>query len=395
MSKLLIVAYDYYPHEGGKSTHIKYLIDGLNKIGVECDIVSLDCVNPLSIKIRKLFLQVCKLKGLDCYLYHRLQSGKKLFTAQIRKKMKQNDYDMVSAQDAISCSIIGKHFPGAKNVSLTMHTYFGLENSLDNGVLSDGNKYYQKMLDDELTSLKCAKSVIAVDDRIRIHVSDLIEKNPNYVSKVYCIKNFINTDSFFIHNGLMERDNKLHIICVRRLVEKNGVLFAVQAMCDVSDDVVLHVVGDGPETEKIKQCIEKHHLENKVVLHGSLVNEQVIKLYETCDAAIVPSITVNGLQEATSISALEAMAAGMPIIVSSIGGLRQLVEDGKTGLWSEEQNSHSIAEKMMWIVNNKKNAVEMGKAAREFVVANHSHITAASEYLNIFSGRKDRNRCNE
>ena len=153
-----------------------------------------------------------------------------------------------------------------------------------------------------------------------------------------------------------------------------------------SDKVRLHIVGDGPEMPKIQEYVKNGGLENRVVLHGAMKNDQVLSLYKTCNAAVVPSITVNGLQEATSISALEAMACSMPIVVSSIGGLRLLVEDGKTGFWANERDSQEIGSKLQWIFDHPGEATQIGANARQFVEKHHSHLSAAKSYLNIFSG---------
>ena len=386
MKRILFVTYDAYPHEGGKSTHIKYLIDGLTELGIKCDVVSFNDANQMENTAGKVLMQPCKLFGKDCYLYYRLQVGKAAFRKAVLKKLKNNNYDMISAQDAISGSILNKIAPDCNNISLTMHTYFGLENGLDNSALCEGNKYYDRMKAEELEALQCAHAVIAVDERIEKHVVETVDAvGVADKCKVFCVRNFINTNAFE-HCPARSENDTLNVICVRRLVEKNGVIYAVKAMEHCSDKVRLHIVGDGPEMPKIQEYVKNGGLENRVVLHGAMKNDQVLSLYKTCNAAVVPSITVNGLQEATSISALEAMACSMPIVVSSIGGLRLLVEDGKTGFWANERDSQEIGSKLQWIFDHPGEATQIGANARQFVEKHHSHLSAAKSYLNIFSG---------
>lgn len=387
MKKLLFVTYDVYPHEGGKSTHIKYLIDGLKELGVECDVLAFNDANQMMNNVGKALVQPCKLKGKDCYLYYRLQVGKAVFKKAVKQKLSRSQYDMISAQDAISGEILNQLLPQNQRISLTMHTYFGLENGMDNGVLKAGNKYYEKMKAEELEALQCTKAVIAVDERIENHVVETLNSEGKKDNcKVYCIQNFINTSTFEPCPQRKDYD-QLKVICVRRLVEKNGVIYAVKAMKYCDENIVLHVVGDGPEMGKIQAYIKAEGLEHRVVLHGSMKNEQVLQLYKSCNAAVVPSVTVNGLQEATSISALEAMACSMPIVVSPIGGLKLLVKDGLTGFWAEERNEKEIASKLQWIYENTEEASRIGENARKFVEEHHSHLSAAKCYLDIFSGQ--------
>ena len=86
MKRILFVTYDAYPHEGGKSTHIKYLIDGLTELGIKCDVVSFNDANQMENNAGKVLMQPCKLFGKDCYLYYRLQVGKAVFKKAIQKK---------------------------------------------------------------------------------------------------------------------------------------------------------------------------------------------------------------------------------------------------------------------------------------------------------------------
>lgn len=386
MKELLMITYDRYPHEGGKSTHMSYLISGLNSIGVKTSVVSFDTVNNAMYAFMKLLIQPTKIKGLDCYLYYRLKAGKYLFKKQIKKALKNDEYDMISAQDAISCSLLNGLETRNAKISLTMHTYFGLEYTLDNDALNEENPYYQKLLKEELESLNIVNGIIAVDSRIKEHLMNIISTHSRKDSiSIHSIKNFINTDVFKKKNSI---DESIDIICVRRLVEKNGVIYAVKAMKGLDKCIKLHIVGDGPERGKIETFIRENNLQSQVILYGSVKNEDILEFYHKCNVAIVPSITVNGLQEATSISALEAMASGMPVIVSSIGGLAELISDKQNGLWANEKDESSIRECILWINNNPRKSEEIGERARNYIVDNHSHIVAASKYLEIFESNK-------
>lgn len=382
MKKLLMITYDKYPHEGGKSTHMKYLIEGLSKLGIETKVVSFDDVNPLVYSFLKLLIQPTKLRGLDCYLYYRLKIGKCLFRAKIKEALKKESFEMISTQDAISCSLLNGLSIGDANVSLTMHTYFGLEYTLDNEAFDDQNSYYLKLYNEDLRCLNIVNGIIAVDTRIKEHVNMVLEKHKRKDDiKVFSIKNFLNSDLFVKKNKI---EDTLDIICVRRLVEKNGVIHAVRAMKGLEKNIRLHIIGDGPEREKIEQFVNDNNLQNQVTLYGSVKNEEILQYYQMCNVCIVPSITVNGLQEATSISALEGMASSMPVIASAIGGLAELITDKENGLLSNEGDEQSIRDCINWISDNKNQAEIIGCNARDYIVKNHSHIAAAQQYLRAF-----------
>lgn len=384
MKRILITLIDKYPHVGGKSTHITYLKKGLEELGINVDIISNNDINKLEALFGKCMLQFYKLRGKSCYLYHVQQMRKNLLKEKIAKKLKKESYQFVSCQDAVSAAIFNEiNSAVSSNITLTMHTYFGIENSLDADNIKTNDLYYQKMLEYELESLKRVKKVVAVDSRIKEHV-DCIVKTKGYGIKTYVIPNFVDANHYMPNNKIKNEKEKLKIICVRRLVEKNGVIYAVKAMKNVRDCVEMHILGDGPQLDIIKKYIDENGLSGKVYMHGAVPNCNIIKFYNMCDAAIIPSITVNGLQEATSISALEAMSCEMPVIVSGIGGLKELVTDGEDGLIVQEKNPDQITKAINWICDNRAEAAEIGKRARQKVIMEHSYVSAAKEYLSIF-----------
>ncbi len=377
--KVLMVTMDDYPHHGGKSTHMDSLIQGLQEKDVDTCVISKNLISKWKIKVKKMLVYYNKFLNPSKYFYLRRKIEFDLFVDLLKKEYKKGEYDCVSCQDALSCTAMGRVDSDTKN-TLTMHTYFGLENSLDNKYLNEDDEYYKKLLDLELECLDYAKNIVAVDDRIEIHVKDTLKKYKKKCN-VYSIINFTNTN---LYNNKKNKHDEFNIMCVRRLVEKNGVIYAAKAMKEVKENAILHIYGSGPEEEKLKELIAKENLEDKVILHGAIDNSKLPEIYKSCDLVLVPSITVNGLQEATSISAIEAMSCAIPVIASDIGGLSQMIENNENGILVQEQDYKGLADKISEIYNDSKKAKKIGEKAREYVVKNHSHITAAEKYLNIF-----------
>lgn len=380
--KILLLTLDDYPHHGGKSTHIASLIDGLKKEKVDCYVISRSDIPRWKMNFHKLWTYPLRFINITKYLYLRKKNEFVLFQKLVQKHLKTNHYEYVSCQDALACTAYGRLHQNS-NITLTMHTYFGLEYTLDNSYFTEENKEYQKLLSLEEESLQYVHNIVAVDDRIEKSMNETIQtkcKERKNEIRVTSIVNFTNTD---IYNTNKEEHEHFNIICVRRLVEKNGVYYGVEAMKYLKDkDIQLHIYGSGPEEEHLQRCILDHQLTN-VFLHGSIDNQELPKIYQKMDLVLVPSITVNGLQEATSISAIEAMSCGLPVIASSIGGLKQMI-DGKNGILVDEQDSKAIADAIIEIYSDSKKQQEISKQARQYVLKNHSHITAAKQYLMIF-----------
>ncbi|HEU5186970.1 MAG TPA: glycosyltransferase family 4 protein [Candidatus Saccharimonadales bacterium] len=114
----------------------------------------------------------------------------------------------------------------------------------------------------------------------------------------------------------------LRLLFVGRLTKQKNLITLLYALALTKRAVQLDVVGEGPEREQVEATIAQLKLKN-VKLHGRLAREQVMKLYQTHDALIMPS-----LYEAQPLVLLEAMAARIPIIGTKVIG----VEDHIAGV---------------------------------------------------------------
>jgi glycosyltransferase involved in cell wall biosynthesis len=94
---------------------------------------------------------------------------------------------------------------------------------------------------------------------------------------------------------------------------------------------------------------------------GWLDQDQLIRLYQKSDICVVPSIW----QEPFGIVAVEAMACGKPVIASKVGGLQNIVEDGKTGFLVPPGDPKALSEKIEILLTNPKLRQEMGEKGRE------------------------------
>jgi len=275
-----------------------------------------------------------------------------------------------------------------------MHTYFGIEHSLDKrmGVLS--RVIYRMHLADELQALNVVDGVVAVDQRIHEHVKANIDERVSQRIQTTSIMNFTDTDLYMGTNAVARVDLRKRynvandvfiVVCTRRLVEKNGVIYAVRAMQLIDDDKIrLFIAGDGPQRKSIEDYILQHGLENRIVLFGSVDEKIALELYHISDVSIVPSVTVNSLQEATSISAIEAMSCGVPIIASNIGGLAQLIKHNHTGVLVDEADEEAIAREIVRLKNNNDLYQRISMDGMAWARMNHSHLSAARQYLGFF-----------
>jgi glycogen(starch) synthase len=130
------------------------------------------------------------------------------------------------------------------------------------------------------------------------------------------------------------------VLFVGRLVYEKGAQTLVSAIPKILSRVNAKfvIVGDGGMKEPLMQQVANMRLAHKTMFTGFLDQENLRKLYQTADVCVVPS-----LYEPFGITALEAMAAKTPLVVSNTGGLSEIVEHDRTGTKVFAGNADSVA----------------------------------------------------
>ncbi|MBU2037143.1 glycosyltransferase family 4 protein [Patescibacteria group bacterium] len=137
------------------------------------------------------------------------------------------------------------------------------------------------------------------------------------------------------------------IITVSRLVKKNGVEDLIQAMSFLPENTKLLIVGDGEKRAHLSFVIGNLSLGKRIFLLGSVSPGSVADYLSISDLFVRPS-----LSEGLGSAFLEAMAAGVPIIGTRVGGIPDFLADGETGLFCEVSNPKNIAEKIELLLND-------------------------------------------
>jgi glycosyltransferase involved in cell wall biosynthesis len=147
-------------------------------------------------------------------------------------------------------------------------------------------------------------------------------------------------------------------------------------------DYLLLLVGSGGGrslscAEDLKRFVAENHLGDSVVFTGFV--EYVEEYLKASDCFIIPS-----LSDGLGVSLLEALAAGLPAIVSDVGRARDVVTDGRNGLLVPVGDDRALVEKMRWVVSHPVEARELAHAGRESVIENFSISRIAGDYSRLF-----------
>lgn len=139
----------------------------------------------------------------------------------------------------------------------------------------------------------------------------------------------------------------------------------------------LVLVGDGPLRSEIEQAARELHLGDKVAFLG--FRDDAAEIMTFCDLMLMPS-----LFEGFGITAIEASAAGIPVIGGRVPGLVEAISDGQTGLLFEPQDSGGMADAIVRLLSDTDFAKKMGEAGRQRVQEHFSIESMASRYLALY-----------
>ena len=144
-------------------------------------------------------------------------------------------------------------------------------------------------------------------------------------------------------------DTKNLIVCVSRLEYKNGTRDLIEAAKYLQDfDFKIIICGNGSEMEKLKNMIKEFNLEKRVFLLGDILHSELPKYVACADIFVRPS-----LAEGFGIVFLEAMAAGLAVIGTPVGGIPDFLHNNETGLFCEPSNPKDIADKIEVLIRDK------------------------------------------
>ena len=182
-----------------------------------------------------------------------------------------------------------------------------------------------------------------------------------------------------------ETDNEeVKVLIATRLLWQKGIREFVEAAETVErkrDDVIFEVAG-GLEDEHMdgvnRDWIEEKDDEGIIDFLG-YVDDMVSKLAET-DIVVLPSYYREGVPRVL----LEAMASGKPIVTTDAPGCRETVVEGRNGILVEPEDSKSLADAILELVDDKEKRTEMGKEGRSIVEEEFDRKNVVEEYFEVY-----------
>lgn len=276
---------------------------------------------------------------------------------------KEGGFDVIHAHDWL-VTYAAKSLKQSFNLPMVA-TIHATEAGRNSGIHDDTQRYIN---DTEWLLTYEATEVIVNSNYMKGHVQglfglpfDKISVIPNGIN----LNNFTGIERDYDFRRRFAMDNEKIILYVGRLVYEKGVQHLISAMPKILDhyhDSKLVIAGKGGMLDELKAQVDSMGLSNKVYFTGYLNQKEVQKMYKCADVAVFPST-----YEPFGIVALEAMLAGIPTVVSDIGGLNEIVEHGVNGMKSYAGNPNSIADSVLSLLFDQQLAMNVTKNAKNKV----------------------------
>ena len=150
-------------------------------------------------------------------------------------------------------------------------------------------------------------------------------------------------------------------ISVGRLHPMKGYDYLIQAVLSLpaSVPVQLFIIGDGPHRHRLAEMANS--VGSRIQLLGIRDHEEIPSLLALADMFVLPSISLSGQRESTPTALMEAMAAGLPIVATSTGGIKDLIEDGVNGYLVPERDVEALARAIERLCREDKLRLRMGQ----------------------------------
>lgn len=376
--KILLLSSTYLPLIGGSELALKNITDRLDDFEFDLITGRFSLEDPAEERVSNVNVyRVGNQVVLSGFILPKILLPIAVFI-KARSLMVKNKYKLVHAYQASQAAGGGwllKLFTPSVKFMVT------LQEGKDLAKQDFITKFSRKLI------LKKADSITAISNYLGTYARSIQNDLP-----VHIIPNGVDIEKFskqFSYGDMANLDGRLGlkpddkvIITASRLVEKNGVDLLIRAVALLNggstNSYKLVLAGDGPQREEMQKLADSLGMSENVVFAGTVANSELPLYLKVSDVFVRPSRS-----EGLGSAFLEAMAAGLPVIGTGVGGIPDFLEDRKTGLFCSFEPD-DIAFKIRIILENEKLRQEIIRNASELVREKYSWDKVAGRFRQLY-----------
>jgi glycosyltransferase involved in cell wall biosynthesis len=393
--KVCIFTETYYPVVGGGETQARLLAEGLVKSGCPVLVLTRRSDPSLARQERSGEIRIHRLPPTGRHHLNKWGLLLSSFPALLRLRG-QYDIILVSGFRVIGIAAVlvskltGKVCLLKSDNNGEMSGAF-FQGGLQKAGLGKGGLLFKSLLSLRNRILRQAGGFIAISSQI---TDEYLANGVQPASKVYSIPNSVDTDIFrpvsletkyALREKLDLPKDKLLVIFTGRLVSYKGLPLLLEVWKQIAREhpqAALILVGGGSmdmynaETQ-LKEYVAANQLVDKVFFSGEVKN--VHEYLQACDLFVFPT-----QKEAFGISVIEAMACGLPVIATQVGGLKDILVHGQNGWVIQPNHKEDLYQALNRLISDKELAGSLGKSALRTARSCYSVEMVTGKYLDLF-----------
>jgi glycosyltransferase involved in cell wall biosynthesis len=178
------------------------------------------------------------------------------------------------------------------------------------------------------------------------------------------------------------------ILFVGRLIDWKGTAYLIKAMPETLQrfpTAKALIIGSGPQKDELVGLAETLALQEHVIFIDEVPQEELVAFYSMADIFVLPSIVnENGETEGLGVVLLEAMACGLPVIASNVGGIPDIIKDGETGLLVRQKDARSLSDQIIRLLSDDNLRKEVLINGQNLIKAEFSWEIVTDKFIEIY-----------
>ncbi|MFB6467608.1 glycosyltransferase family 4 protein [Cytobacillus sp. Hz8] len=397
--KILLATYWDVPHLGGVWNYMVQLKNKLEQLGHEVDLLgygdennSVHIVNEGRKISKEKILPLLQAK-INPQNYPAIYANKLVEYTEFQRYVFElgaaylglDKYDLIHTQDVISTACINRIRPKSTPLVSTLHGSVAHEirHQIDSYHKSN-NSYMARAYYDDLEHIgaSTAEVTIVANNWLKNVLTNEFQVNPEQIKVLHYgfdTENFIRKAKQ--KSAIVRPKDKKVIIFTGRLVELKGVQHLLKALGKLKEkrnDWVCWIVGSGEKQAELKIQSKVLGIEDDVFFFGK--RDDIPSLLANADIYVLPSLIEN-----QPLSLIEAQISGKAAIVSAVGGLPEMVEDGVTGLLAPPEDPDALSEKIERLLQNDRLRKTLGSNAKKWGMTHWSLEKGIRSLLDVYN----------
>lgn len=263
--------------------------------------------------------------------------------------------------------------------------------AVDHGTTVDGSPRYRITRALETYALRRVDHVFTICEGLR---SDIVERGIP-ADKVTVIPNAVDIESFAV-GGAPDEALKARLgLAGRTVVGFIGSFYAYEGLDLLLDavpglaaqlpDLRVLLVGGGPEDAALRAQAERLGIADRVIFTGRVPHADVQRHYDLVDVLAYPRHSMRLTELVTPLKPLEAMAQGRLLIASDVGGHKELIRDGETGLLFRAGDARALADTLLRLLGQRERWDALRAAGRRYVETERHWAASVQRYVRPYA----------